>query len=56
MPRAVEYLESGKINVKGMVTDVFDLKDYQKALDCMNSRNALKWVDRTMGRRERPRG
>jgi D-arabinitol dehydrogenase (NADP+) len=42
MPRAVEYLESGKINVKGMVTDVFDLKDYQKALDCMNSRNALK--------------
>ncbi len=42
MPRAVEYLESGKINVKGMVTNVFDLKDYQKALDCMNSRNALK--------------
>lgn len=41
-PRAVAYLDSGKINVKGMVTDVFDLKDYQKALDTMNSRKALK--------------
>lgn len=41
-PRAVAYLDSGKINVKGMVTHVFDLKDYQKALDTMNSRNALK--------------
>ncbi|KAF6747178.1 NADP+-dependent D-mannitol dehydrogenase [Ephemerocybe angulata] len=29
-PRAVAYLESGKINVKGMVTDIFSIKDYQK--------------------------
>ncbi|KZS97156.1 GroES-like protein [Sistotremastrum niveocremeum HHB9708] len=37
-PRAVAYLDSGKINVKGMVTDIFSLDDYQGALDKMNSR------------------
>jgi len=41
-PRAVAYLDSGKINVKGMVTDVFKLDDFQGALDKMNSRQALK--------------
>ncbi|KAH8918408.1 GroES-like protein [Atractiella rhizophila] len=41
-PRTVEYLESGKINVKGMVTDVFSIEDYQKALDKMASRQCLK--------------
>ncbi|KIY64729.1 GroES-like protein [Cylindrobasidium torrendii FP15055 ss-10] len=46
-PRAVEYIESGKINVKGMVTDVFELKDYQAALDKVSSRDALKVVVKT---------
>jgi len=41
-PRAVAYLDSGKIKVKGMVTDVFKLDDYQGALDKMKSRGALK--------------
>ncbi|GBE87449.1 D-arabinitol dehydrogenase 1 [Sparassis crispa] len=41
-PRAVHYLDSGKIRVRGMVTDVFTIGDYQKALDKMNSRGALK--------------
>jgi len=41
-PRTIEYLESGKIKTKGMVTDVFKLEDYQKALDKMGSRGALK--------------
>ncbi|CAK5272916.1 unnamed protein product [Mycena citricolor] len=41
-PRAVAYLDSGKINVSGMVTDTFRLEDYQGALDKMNSRGALK--------------
>ncbi|KAF7349258.1 GroES-like protein [Mycena sanguinolenta] len=41
-PRAVAYLDSGKVRVKGMVTDVFKLDDYQAALDKMNSRGALK--------------
>ncbi|KAJ7627606.1 chaperonin 10-like protein [Mycena polygramma] len=41
-PRAVAYLDSGKVRVKGMVTDTFKLEDYQGALDKMNSRTALK--------------
>jgi len=41
-PRAVAYLDTGKIRVKGMVTDTFPIADYQKALDKMNSRGALK--------------
>jgi len=41
-PRAIDLLDSGKIKTKGMVTDVFPLKDYQKALDKMASRGALK--------------
>ena len=36
------YLDGGKINVKGMVTDVFKLDDYQAALDKLNCRTALK--------------
>ncbi|KAK0192223.1 chaperonin 10-like protein [Armillaria mellea] len=43
-PRAVAYLDSGKINVKGMVTDAFEIKDFQKALDKLNSRKALKVI------------
>ncbi|KAI0938541.1 N-terminal acetyltransferase A complex catalytic subunit ard1, variant 2 [Taiwanofungus camphoratus] len=43
-PRAVAYLDSGKVKVKGMVTDVYTIADYQKALDKMNSRGALKIV------------
>ena len=41
-PRAVRYLDEGKIRVKGMVTDVFKLEDYQGALEKMRSRDALK--------------
>ncbi|KAG9311768.1 chaperonin 10-like protein [Chiua virens] len=41
-PRAVAYLDSGKIRVKGMVTDIFKLEDYQGALDKMKSRGAVK--------------
>lgn len=41
-PRAVELLDSKKIKTDGMVTDVFPLEDYQKALDKMASRQALK--------------
>jgi D-arabinitol dehydrogenase (NADP+) len=43
-PRAVAYLDSGKIRTKGMVTDVFALNQYQAALDKMNSRGAVKVV------------
>ncbi|WVQ79105.1 chlorophyll synthesis pathway protein BchC [Cryptococcus sp. DSM 104549] len=41
-PRAIDLLDSGKIKTTGMVTDVFDLKDYQAALDKMATRKALK--------------
>ncbi|KZT28094.1 GroES-like protein [Neolentinus lepideus HHB14362 ss-1] len=41
-PRAVAYLDSGKIKTKGMVTDIFKLDNYQGALDKMSSRGALK--------------
>jgi D-arabinitol dehydrogenase (NADP+) len=41
-PRAVALLDSKKIRTDGMVTDVLPLKDYQKALDLMASRKALK--------------
>jgi len=41
-PRAVAYLDSGKVNVKGMVTDVFTLDEYGKALEKMKTRNTLK--------------
>ncbi|KXN89139.1 D-arabinitol dehydrogenase 1 [Leucoagaricus sp. SymC.cos] len=43
-PRAIAYLDSGKIKVKGIVTDVFPIKDFQKALDKMNSKGAVKVV------------
>ncbi|KAI3602896.1 zinc-binding dehydrogenase [Moniliophthora roreri] len=43
-PRAIEYLESGKVKVKGMITDKYAIKDYQKALDKLNSREALKII------------
>jgi len=41
-PRAVAYLDGRKVNVKGMVTDVFKLEDYNLALEKLNSRGALK--------------
>ncbi|KAI1794472.1 NADP+-dependent D-mannitol dehydrogenase [Ganoderma leucocontextum] len=37
-PRAVAYLDSGKIRVRGLVTDVFKLSEYQQALDKYKSR------------------
>ncbi|EJT99239.1 GroES-like protein [Dacryopinax primogenitus] len=41
-PRALAYLDSGKVNVKGMVTDVYTIAQYQDALDKMASRQCLK--------------
>ncbi|MBW0529330.1 hypothetical protein O181_069045 [Austropuccinia psidii MF-1] len=41
-PRAVAYLDSGKVRTDGMVTDIFKLEDYQKALDKMATRQCLK--------------
>ncbi|KAF5390123.1 hypothetical protein D9757_003870 [Collybiopsis confluens] len=43
-PRAIAYLDSGKVKVKGMVTDTFNIKDFQQALDKLTSRTAVKVV------------
>ncbi|CAA7268363.1 unnamed protein product [Cyclocybe aegerita] len=41
-PRAVAYLDSGKIKVKGMVTDVFSIREFDQALEKMKSKTACK--------------
>ncbi|KZV80690.1 GroES-like protein [Exidia glandulosa HHB12029] len=46
-PRAVAYLDSGKVKVKGMVSDVYTLEQYQEALDKMETRDAVKIVIKT---------
>ncbi|KAI0073645.1 GroES-like protein [Panus rudis PR-1116 ss-1] len=43
-PRAVAYLDSGKVNVKGIVTDVFTLEQYKEAMEKLKSRTAVKVV------------
>ncbi len=32
-PMAIEAVAAGKVNLKGIVTEVFDLDDVQKAMD-----------------------
>ena len=32
-PMAIEAVVSGKVNLKGIVTDIFDFDDIQKAMD-----------------------
>ncbi|KAG9035499.1 N-terminal acetyltransferase A complex catalytic subunit ard1 [Tulasnella sp. JGI-2019a] len=41
-PRAIAYLESGKLTTEGIVTNVFGIDEYQKALDLMASRQCIK--------------
>ncbi|KAI0634876.1 NADP+-dependent D-mannitol dehydrogenase [Trametes polyzona] len=41
-PRAVAYLDSGKVRVKGLVTDVYPVAEFEKVLDKMRSRTAVK--------------
>lgn len=43
-PRALEYLESGKVKVDELVTHEVALKDYQKALDLAWARQGIKTV------------
>ena len=43
-PRALDYLESGKVKVNELVTHEFPLKDYQKALELAWSRQGIKTV------------
>ena len=43
-PRALDYLESGKVKVDELVTHEFPLKDYQKALELAWSRQGIKTI------------
>ena len=47
-PMAIEAVEQGKVNLKGIVTDIFDLDDVQKAMDYSvnNKTNIVKAVIR----------
>jgi D-arabinitol dehydrogenase (NADP+) len=41
-PRALDYLESGKVKVDEIVTHEIPLRDYQKALDLAFAREGIK--------------
>ncbi|KAJ3011708.1 hypothetical protein NUW54_g2080 [Trametes sanguinea] len=41
-PRAIAYLDSGKVRVKGLVTDVYPVGDFDKVLEKMRSKTAVK--------------
>ncbi|KAG8987406.1 hypothetical protein FRB90_003365 [Tulasnella sp. 427] len=41
-PRSVAYLDSGKLKTDGIITHVFGIDEYQKALDTMASRQSIK--------------
>ena len=42
LPRSIDYLESGKVNVQGIVSHTFPLKDFQKALDAVRNKSCIK--------------
>ncbi|KAJ7572879.1 NADP+-dependent D-mannitol dehydrogenase [Mycena floridula] len=45
-PRAIAYLESGRIKVKGIVTHAYPIKEFQKAVDALSNKEALKIIVR----------
>ena len=40
--RSVRYLESRKVDVRGIVSDKFALKDFGKALDAVRNKTVIK--------------
>ncbi|TFK41624.1 NADP+-dependent D-mannitol dehydrogenase [Crucibulum laeve] len=42
--RALEYLQRNKINVKGLVTDVFPINDFNNAMDKVGTKDCCKIV------------
>ena len=42
LPRSIRYLESRKVDVRGIVTHTFALKDFGKALDAMRNKTCIK--------------
>ncbi|KAJ7584086.1 NADP+-dependent D-mannitol dehydrogenase [Mycena floridula] len=44
--RAIAYLDSGKINVKGIVTHAYSINEFQQAVDALSNKEALKIIVR----------
>ena len=42
MPRSIEYLESGKVNVKDIVSHKYPLKKFGDALDAVRNKQCIK--------------
>lgn len=42
LPRAVHYLETRKVDVRGIVTVTYKLKDFGKALDAIRNKTCIK--------------
>ena len=57
-PMAIEAVAQGKVNLKGIVTDIFDLDDAQKAMDYSvnNKADIVKAVIRICADDEKKQG
>ena len=42
LPRAVEYIESGKVDVKGIVTHKYTLEQFGEALEAIREKKCIK--------------
>lgn len=42
LPRAIQYLESRKVDVRGIVTHTYALKDYGEALEAVRTKKCIK--------------
>ena len=42
LPRAVEYIESGKVDVKGIVTHKYGLEAFGEALRAIREKKCIK--------------
>lgn len=41
-PAAVDYLDSGKVNVSGIVNKVFKIEQWEECLESMRNKTAIK--------------
>uniref|UniRef100_A0A0W0FW66 Alcohol dehydrogenase-like C-terminal domain-containing protein n=1 Tax=Moniliophthora roreri TaxID=221103 RepID=A0A0W0FW66_MONRR len=43
-PRAIAYMDSGKINVKGMISHIYTHSGFQRVLEALNDRQFMKVI------------
>lgn len=41
-PAAIDYLDSGKVKVKGIVNKVFKIEEWEQCLEAMRNKSAIK--------------